>query len=137
MCKFIKITNTWLSNNKTLEMHIANSRKFCLKNSQCGERESYTPIKINRIDYIFFNPLSANPGRWSNTLKQFLGNSQRIVWFECVSPFCGVCKFLHLREKCWERLIYNKSETFEISKTGHILRKKGNFLLDFCISITY
>ena len=26
-----------------------------------------------------FNPLSANPTKWSNTLKQFVGKSQRIV----------------------------------------------------------
>ena len=26
------------------------------------------------------NPLSANPTNWSNTFKQFIGNSQRIVW---------------------------------------------------------
>ena len=25
------------------------------------------------------NPLSANPTKWQNTLKQFVGNSQRIV----------------------------------------------------------
>ena len=28
------------------------------------------------------NPLSANPTKWSNTLKQFVGKSRRIVW-EC------------------------------------------------------
>ena len=26
-----------------------------------------------------FNPLSANPKKWSNTLKQFIGNSRQIV----------------------------------------------------------
>ena len=25
------------------------------------------------------NPLSANPTKWSNTLKEFVGNSQRII----------------------------------------------------------
>ena len=30
------------------------------------------------------NPLSANPPKWSNTLKQFVGK------FECVCPFCGI-----------------------------------------------
>ena len=29
-----------------------------------------------------FNPLSANPTKWSNTLKQSVGKSQQIV--ECV-----------------------------------------------------
>ena len=27
-----------------------------------------------------FNPLSANPTKWSNTIKQFVSNSRRIVW---------------------------------------------------------
>ena len=26
------------------------------------------------------NPLSANPTKWSNTLKQFVGKSRQIVW---------------------------------------------------------
>ena len=29
---------------------------------------------------IEFNPLGANPTKWSNTLKQFVSNSRRIVW---------------------------------------------------------
>ena len=28
----------------------------------------------------FFNPLRANPTKWSNTLKQFVGNSRQIAW---------------------------------------------------------
>ena len=32
--------------------------------------------------------LSANPTKWSNTFKQFVGNSDQL--FECVWPFCGV-----------------------------------------------
>ena len=27
----------------------------------------------------FFNPLNANPTKWSNALKQFVGKNQRIV----------------------------------------------------------
>ena len=27
-----------------------------------------------------FNPLSANPKKWSNILKQFFGNSRQVVW---------------------------------------------------------
>ena len=27
-----------------------------------------------------FNPLSTNPTKWSNTLKQFAGNSRRTIW---------------------------------------------------------
>ena len=29
--------------------------------------------------FYIINPLSANPTKWSNTLKQFVGNSRRIV----------------------------------------------------------
>ena len=32
------------------------------------------------INFSGFNPLSANPTKWSNTLKQFVGKSRRIVW---------------------------------------------------------
>ena len=32
-----------------------------------------------RIVFIMINPLSANPTKWSNTLKQFVGKSQQIV----------------------------------------------------------
>ena len=30
--------------------------------------------------YPMFNPLSANPTKWSNTLKQFVGKCRQIVW---------------------------------------------------------
>ena len=33
-------------------------------------------------------PLSANPTKWSNTLKQFAGFCREL--FECVRPFCEV-----------------------------------------------
>ena len=33
--------------------------------------------------------LSANPTKWPNTLKQFVGRLQIAdEWFECVWPFC-------------------------------------------------
>ena len=32
-------------------------------------------VKVNDV-----NPLSANPTKWSNTLKQFVGKTWRIVW---------------------------------------------------------
>ena len=32
-----------------------------------------------------FNPLIANPTKWTNTLKQFVDEL-----FECVRPFCGI-----------------------------------------------
>ena len=41
-------------------------------------------LKCGRLGFALvglpiFNPLSANPTKWSNTLKQFLGFRQRIV----------------------------------------------------------
>ena len=35
------------------------------------------------------NPLSANPTKWSNTLKQFVGKSRRIV-FSVLGHFVGM-----------------------------------------------
>ena len=37
------------------------------------------------LDYI--NPLCANPTKWSNTIKQFVDNSWRIVWV-CLTILC-------------------------------------------------
>ena len=37
---------------------------------------------------LYLNHLSANPTKWSNTLKKFVGNSRQIVWM-CLT-FCGV-----------------------------------------------
>ena len=34
------------------------------------------------------NTLRANPTKWPNTLKQFVGNSRRIVWL-CLIIFGG------------------------------------------------
>ena len=39
-----------------------------------------------KIEKTEVNPLSANPTKWSNTLKQFVGNSRRIVWV-CLAIF--------------------------------------------------
>ena len=32
-----------------------------------------------KFNFDILKPLSANPTKWSNTLKQFIGNSRRIV----------------------------------------------------------
>ena len=37
----------------------------------------------------YFNTLSANPTKWSNTLKQLVGNSRLIVWV-CFDHFLGL-----------------------------------------------
>ena len=41
----------------------------------------------NRMIVSSINPLSAKPRKWSNTLKQFVGNLPT-NFFECVWPFC-------------------------------------------------
>ena len=37
------------------------------------------PLNVIRKT-LSFNPLSSNPTKWSNTLKEFVGKSRRIVW---------------------------------------------------------
>ena len=37
----------------------------------------------SRFSFMFFNPLSDNPTKWSNTQAV-----RRL--FECVQPFCGI-----------------------------------------------
>ena len=56
-----------------------------------------------------FKPLSANPTKWSNTLKKFVGNSWLIAWV-CVDHF------LRLALKVYNWTIY------------YILLKLRNFL---------
>ena len=40
-------------------------------------------------DSFYFNPLSANPIKWSDIFKQFVGNSV-LPCVTCVWPFCGI-----------------------------------------------
>ena len=49
------------------------------------------------MEWIYFNPLSANSTKKSNTIKQFVGFCGRIIWMclisrqiERVRSFCGV-----------------------------------------------
>ena len=42
----------------------------------------------HQIVHTSFNPLSANLTKWTNTLKQFVGNADEL--FECVWPFCEI-----------------------------------------------
>ena len=53
-----------------------NQKKICiLTNQKCQVNEESIWVILSQ-----FNPLSANPTKWSNTLQQFVGNSGRIVW---------------------------------------------------------
>ena len=57
---------------------------FALQNDQCTRH-----IEISQLILLCkSNPLSANPTKWSNTLKQFVGCCRQIVWV--VWPVCGV-----------------------------------------------
>ena len=42
-------------------------------------QRAYPPKKTRTGKKTNLNPLSANPTKWSNTLKQFVGKSRRIV----------------------------------------------------------
>ena len=39
-----------------------------------------------------FNPLTGNPTKWSNTLKQFVGNSRQVVWVCLTILWCWCLK---------------------------------------------
>ena len=55
-----------------LQIHIVNS---VIGGYIVGKDSTYTGSTV-----IYINPLSANPTKWSNTLKQFVGFCRRIVW---------------------------------------------------------
>ena len=46
-------------------------------------KNSYTYIGLKKAEKIIFNPLSTNPTKWANTLKQFVGKLQ----MSCLSVF--------------------------------------------------
>ena len=52
---------------------------FCMADS------AFYPCKVDLV----VNPLSANPAKWSNTLKQCVGKLSAIC-FGCVFPFLGL-----------------------------------------------
>ena len=59
---------------------------------ELNEEETLLIIRrLHKVHEIFivsgFNPLSANPTKWSNTLRQFVDCCEL---FECVGPFRGV-----------------------------------------------
>ena len=46
----------------------------------CWEYWKASLLYKRRVFHYPFNPLNTNPPKWSNTLKQFIGYCQRIVW---------------------------------------------------------
>ena len=56
--------------------------KLILDEMNAGEKNDAITFDMNRVNQGFlkmFNPLSTNRTKLSNTLKQFVGNSRRIV----------------------------------------------------------
>ena len=61
---------------------------------------------------VFLNPLSANPEKWSNTLKQIVGNLPTI----CLSVFDHFIN-LALKGLIFEKLNKQQHPIFNISQT--------------------
>ena len=58
------------------------------KNSLKKDTCSGTSSNYFTLICVHFNPFSANPSKWSNTLKQFVGFCRRIVWV-CLTTLWG------------------------------------------------
>ena len=65
---------------------------------------------LTQLDKLQVKPLSANPTKWSNTLKQFVSNSQWIAWV--FDHFVGLTlKGLKLQHK-WVAANHDKKSFF-------------------------
>ena len=74
-----------------IETRSFQNRKRCLVNNENAKSVKLFP-QLNYLLLFFtsseccvINPLSANPTKWSNTLKQFTDEL-----FECVWPLCEI-----------------------------------------------
>ena len=70
-----------------------NQLKLSTKMLQKSKGDSFNPSFKNLIIFhylpcICINPLNTNPTKWSNKLKQFVGNSRLIVWV-CLTILWG------------------------------------------------
>ena len=67
----------WRSSNNGVSTYL-----FKINNKDhayCSDNSTVDFPQNKFIGYKFLNPLCANPTKWSNTLKQFVGKSRRIV----------------------------------------------------------
>ena len=65
---------------------IVNALTIITKRSMLDVAAALDPPLVSYIsEPVHFNPLGANPTKWSNTLKQFVGNLLGCVW-----PFCEI-----------------------------------------------
>ena len=58
---------------------------ICIDTSVKKQNNSIITITLSTNN---FNPLSINPTKWSDTIKQFVSCCQQVV--ECIWTFCGV-----------------------------------------------
>ena len=84
---YLTILNIKIRNKRRnfLSPNIVHIQTICPNN--VALENSPRMILVSKTHSLFFNPLSANPIKWSNTLKQ-LGKADEL--FECVGPFCKV-----------------------------------------------
>ena len=71
-------------NNKSTRIRWEIRSKSTIKEAEQRQLKSRTII-ISPTRLTHINPLSANPTKWSNTLKHFVDDL-----FECVWPFCEI-----------------------------------------------
>ena len=66
--------NKWKITMKKLVLEFSLYWKFVGRNKNNDKIKTNLPTPSFHSSYSFLNPLSANSTKWSNTLKQFVGN---------------------------------------------------------------
>ena len=103
---------------------------------------SYIQETRARFNVSLFNPLSANPTKWSNTLKPFVDSCRRIVWV-CLAILWGWCLNSHIRASTfnsWSKNVFTSEyDSASVSKSGQPLSKvqPGCQLIDNTVWATY
>ena len=90
------------TNDKSLYLGFLLKFHF-VKTNNPSHKHLFSLLHVNSI-----NSLSANPTKWSNTLKQFVGYCQRIVW---------VC-FYHFMGLAFNELNANANDNFYVQIIG-------------------
>ena len=100
-----QFTSWYLKSLKT------SSLLFLMEHCDTTQKLHFNPFCVNVYS---FNPFSVNPTKWSNTLKQFVGNSGRIV-LSVLDYFVGLAlKELNALKKM-ETLEQNELPNFSFS----------------------
>ena len=53
---------------------------LCMGSRNSGKQKIYKALHIIHVNKILVGPLSVNPTKWSNTLKQFIGLTILLGW---------------------------------------------------------